>query len=72
MDLRTYLFFNRITQKKFSEQIGYQSAYIGLICQGRKKPGRKLAKLIELATEGQVKYQLKKDCKALCERQVHA
>jgi len=55
MDLRRYLFENRLTRKEFAERIDYTSNYVVMICKG-KKPGPKAAKAIEKATNGIVKY----------------
>ncbi len=54
MDLREYLFRKRISITEFSESIGYASPYVGQIVRGVKNPGKKLAKAIEKATEGEV------------------
>jgi DNA-binding transcriptional regulator YdaS (Cro superfamily) len=53
MDLREYLFRKRISLTEFSEQIGYARTYMSGVVNG-KKPGKKLAKAIEKATNGQV------------------
>lgn len=54
MDLREYLFRHRISVKDFSERINYARAYISDIVNGGKKPGKKLAAIIEKATNGEV------------------
>lgn len=54
MDLREYLFRNRLTVKEFSEKIKYQRTYISAVIHG-KTPGKKLASAIEEATAGEVK-----------------
>ncbi len=62
MDLRTYLFINRLTSKSFAESIDYSGSQVAAIAQGRRKPGRKLARAIERATNSQVTAeQLLKD-----------
>ena len=57
MDLREYLFRHRISVTAFSSQINYARTYISEIVNGVKKPGRKLAELIEKATNGEVKAE---------------
>lgn len=54
MDLREYLFRNRITCKAFSELVNYQRTYISKVIHGKIKPGRKLIQAIMKATNGQV------------------
>lgn len=55
MDLRRYLFENRITQKQFAESIDYSRAYITLIANGQiTKVGRKFARAVQKATNGVV------------------
>jgi len=54
MDLREYLFRKRITNKDFAKLVRYDHSYIGEIINGKKKPGKKLARLIEEATNGEV------------------
>jgi len=55
MDLREYLFYNRMTVKQFSEKIGCSRNHISEIIHGRRIPGKRLAKDIEIATNGEVK-----------------
>jgi transcriptional regulator with XRE-family HTH domain len=54
MELREYLFKKRITNKEFAEKVNYDKSYIGDVANGKKKPGKKLAKAIEKATNGEV------------------
>ena len=54
MDLREYLFRNRISVAEFSRKIDYHRNYVNQIALGHKTPSRKLAKAIELETAGQV------------------
>lgn len=56
MDLRRYLFENRLTRKEFAERIDYTSNYVVMLCKG-KKPGPKAARAIEKATNGLVRYE---------------
>lgn len=55
MDLREYLFYNRITIKKFSETVECTRTHLSEIIHGRRSASRRLAKDIEKATDGQVK-----------------
>lgn len=57
MDLRTYLFLKNMTLKSFSETLNYSTAQISQVMHGRRKPGRKLARLIEQATNGEIKAE---------------
>lgn len=54
MDLREYLFRNRITVKKFSEKMECARTHISEILHGRRKPSKRLAQSIENATNGEV------------------
>lgn len=55
MDLREYLFRNRLTVTEFAKKINYGRTYINEIVSGNRTPGRKLAEAIEKATDGHVK-----------------
>lgn len=57
MQLREYLFFNRIKVTDFAKQIGYERAYINKIVNGKMIPGKRLAETIEKATNGNVTLQ---------------
>ncbi len=54
MKLKIWLVTNNKTLTKFCEEINHDITYISKICKGKKKPGRKLAEIIEKATNGQV------------------
>ena len=54
MDLREYLFRKKLSVTKFSEMIDSNRAYLSLVIHGRTKPGKRLAKDIERATNGEV------------------
>lgn len=54
MELRRYLFENRLTQKKFAEIIKYYPQYLRGVMYGRLKPGKRMLEAIELATHGTV------------------
>lgn len=55
MDLRRYLFENRITQRQFAQMIDYSRCYVSSITKG-KIPGAKAARIIEKATNGVVRF----------------
>lgn len=55
MDLREYLFRNKMTVKKLSEELMVNSNYLGGIVRGEKKPSKRLARDIEIYTNHQVK-----------------
>jgi DNA-binding transcriptional regulator YdaS (Cro superfamily) len=54
VELREYLFHKRLTLTAFCKHINYDVAYISKIIHGNRKPGRKLAEIIEKATDGEV------------------
>lgn len=54
MHLDEYLFRNKITQRKFADEIDITSAYLSHIINGVHVPSVKLAKNIEEKTQGQV------------------
>lgn len=54
MILDQYLRKHKITYTSFAEKIGYGRTYINEIGLGSKRPSRRLAKLIEQATNGEV------------------
>ncbi len=54
MELRRYLFENRIKVCEFAKQVDYAPATISMIINGRQKIGRKLARNIEKITNGMV------------------
>lgn len=55
MDLREYLFRKKMSVAQFGRNINYAPGYISRIIHNKKKPGKKLAKIIEKATDGEVK-----------------
>lgn len=57
MDLRIYLFKNKITIKDFAELLGCSRTHLGEIIHGRRKIGSSLAQLIEIKTNGEVKAE---------------
>jgi len=65
MQLREYLFYNRISIVDFAKSIGASRTYISTIVNGKAVPSKWLAKEIESATSGQVTVNellnLKKD-----------
>jgi DNA-binding transcriptional regulator YdaS (Cro superfamily) len=54
MNLREYLFYNRISIKEFAEKIEYSRPHLSGIIHGKYRPSARLAKTIELATNGEV------------------
>ncbi len=54
MELREYLFRNYLTVIDFAKQINHSRTYLSLIVGGHKIPSRKLAKIIQDATKGEV------------------
>jgi hypothetical protein len=54
MDLREYLYRNRLTVKEFSKIVNYDRIYISSIKNGLKIPGRKCKDIILKATKGKV------------------
>lgn len=57
MDLREYLFRKRLTQVEFAEKIGYTRDYVSQVVNGKKIPGKKMAKRVEVETKGAVKVK---------------
>jgi len=55
MKLKLYLCKNKISIVKFSEMIGYSGNYISFLINGRKKCPRRVALLIQQATNGELK-----------------
>ena len=54
MNLREYLFINRLSVKEFSEKVDYSRTHISGIMHGKLKPSPKLARRIEKETNGEV------------------
>lgn len=61
MELRDYLHKERIKLYVFADKIGYDRTYINKISLGTHTPGRRLAKAIKEATDGQVAYEAAKE-----------
>jgi len=57
MDLRHYLFENRIRVKDFAQKIGYTPECISNVSNKKVRPSERLAQLIYQATEGQVSVE---------------
>lgn len=57
MQLKLYLVKQRISIKEFSEMIGYSRNQISGIANEKLKPSPRLAKVIERATNGEVKAE---------------
>lgn len=54
MDLREYLFYQRMTITEFSRKIGYTNQYIGRVIHRQSIPGYRAAKFISDATNNNV------------------
>lgn len=57
MELREYLFKERITITEFAKLIDYCRGHISQIVVSHRRPSRRLAKIIENVTDGKVKYE---------------
>lgn len=55
MNLREYLFYNKITVKDFADKLGYSRSYISGIVHELSMPSPRLAKEIEKVTQGKIK-----------------
>lgn len=55
MTLKEYLFLYRIKVSDFAEKINCNRSYFSRLINGKVKPGKRLAKDIEIATNGEVK-----------------
>lgn len=69
MDLREYLFRKRKSITTFGQEIGFSRIHLSKIINGERNPGKKLAKIICEATNGEVKiYELsnKSECTCKC------
>lgn len=55
MNLKEYLFLNRISVNDFAQKIKCNRSYFSRVINGHIKPGRRLAEDIEEATNGAVK-----------------
>ena len=54
MNLKEFLFFERKIHKEFSEELFISRNYLTLIVNQKVKPSKRLAKAIEIATQGKV------------------
>lgn len=54
MDLREYLYKEEMTLTKLAEMVDCNKSYLSRVKKKRKKPGKKLARYIERATQGEV------------------
>lgn len=54
MQLRDYLHFNKMLKKDFAKKIGYNAHFVGAVAEYVRKPSKRFAKVIEIATDGQV------------------
>lgn len=60
MKLKAYLAENDMKLGEFAKSIDCNYSYLSNICKGSVLPGKRLAKAIEEATGGIVKFQLRK------------
>ncbi len=56
-EIKMYLLRKNMTIKEFAKRLGYHYTYIVDICAGRRKCGKRLAKSIELETNGEIKAE---------------
>jgi transcriptional regulator with XRE-family HTH domain len=61
MNLKVYLTTMNMTMRDFCRVLDIKPAYMSRIANGHIKPGRHLAKIISMATNGQVSFE--KICK---------
>jgi DNA-binding transcriptional regulator YdaS (Cro superfamily) len=54
MNLRDYLHKNNIRKKEFALQLGYNYAFVCRVSEFGQRPGKRFAKAIEDATNGEV------------------
>lgn len=54
MDLREYMFRERLMNRQMAERIDMSLSYLVMVKLGKKKPSLRLAKRISAATNGQV------------------
>lgn len=57
MDLREYLFRNRLSIAKFSKMINYNPNYISGVVTGKMKPGKKFIRAVKAVTKGAVEME---------------
>ena len=54
MRLREYLWKNKLTLQAFAKITRYNATYLGEVVNGKRKPGRKCAELLEEVTNGYI------------------
>jgi hypothetical protein len=57
MTLKVYLAHNNMTLKDFSKEVDFDRTYLSLVMSGKKHAGKRLAKYVDRATNGQVKLK---------------
>jgi transcriptional regulator with XRE-family HTH domain len=57
MNLKDYIFLNRMSVNEFAKKIKCSCSYFSLLLNGHIKPRKRLAQDIEEATEGKVKAE---------------
>jgi len=60
MDLRKYLFENRISITEFARKVRYSRNYLNQVILGHQVPSKKLVEIVEEVTEGKVKMREEK------------
>lgn len=53
--LRNYLKFNKIKTTEFAKAVDVKRPYLSRLLHGHKKPSKRLARDIEIATNGEIK-----------------
>ena len=55
MNIKEYLYLNRMSVNEFAGRINCSRSYFSRLINGHVKPGKRLAKDIEEATNGKIK-----------------
>jgi predicted transcriptional regulator len=57
LNLKTYLIHKGVSLSEFAESVGYSRAHLYGVIVGKNNPGKKLVKLIEKMTDGNIKAE---------------
>lgn len=57
MQLREFMLKNGLSAKDLADMLEYHVAYLRPVLNGKKNAGKKLARVVEKVTKGQVKYE---------------
>ena len=57
MDLRTYLFLNRVKATVLANKLEVTSSYVSYLANGKRRPSKEIAKKIVKFTKGAVTYK---------------